>query len=269
MPPSHYLPVALSYGRESQALWAVAPTGSAVVFVHGFGGQSVATWSEFDRLLPSDVAAQGWDVLFFGYDGLRTPAQTSASDLRTMIDDLVKAPDMFFNGTVDDLLSQRRRAPQYHRIVVVGHSLGAVVARKALLDAHRVDAGWLAGVSLLLFAPAHRGASLLNLAGTLIGAFDLGAVLGLAQHFSVLQDLEPGCAFLEELREATVTAIEEDGRASLRAQYVGTARRDRVVMNVDFCAADAPPVPLPGSHMTVCKPSDDNNRPLQVLRSFL
>lgn len=266
----HIGPVSVPEGRHSSALWSTNPTGTAIVFVHGFGGSSVGTWSEFEMRLPAEPNAEGADLLFYGYDGIRTRAQTSAIRLRDTLDAWMRDPTKFVNGTLPPA-RHRAASPVYTKLIVVAHSLGAVVARRALLDAYQADLGWLANVHLVLFAPAHRGAAVIDLArGSLSGVNFLLATVGLVQHFSVLGDLDPEKPFLQTLMAHHKEAIQDPRGKNLAAKAIAVAPSDYVVVGVDFLLADAPPVEIPNStHTTVCKPSYSRLEPLDVLRRFL
>lgn len=264
---SHLESLPVPYGKSSIARWATAPDGTVVVFVHGFGGD-VSTWDEFDELLPLEPKAKGTDLVFFTYDGLSTPALTSSAQLRTMLDDLMTQPARFVNGTLDP--ADHRPAFAYDKLIVVAHSLGAVVARKALLDAFRAGAKWLPKVSLALFAPAHRGAPILELAKEVLGALHVAAmpVAKILTSYTVLNDLEPDCRFLADLRSDTEKALQK-GAATLAARHVATAAKDAVVAHLDFVFEDAPVSPIPASHTSVCKPRDDFRTPIDIVAGLL
>lgn len=266
----HIGPVSVAEGRKSTAFWSTQPSGTAVVFVHGFGGQSVGTWSQFEMRLPADPRAAGADIVFFGYDGLRAPALASAAILRGMIDHWMCHPTIFVNGTLHPDL-HRNASPPYQKLIVVAHSLGAVVARKALLDAFKANHAWLANVRLVLFAPAHRGASALALAKSSLGGFDfLLATLGLVQHFSVLADLDPDGPFLTTLVEHHKEAVKEPRGHALAAKALVVPPADKIVHAIDFLLADAQPEVIPNTtHTSVCKPTDGVLEPLDIIRRFL
>lgn len=264
----HLGPLPVHEGRNSTAWWAAEPSGTAVLFVHGFGGSSVGTWSEFEQRLPSEAPTA--DLLFYGYDGIRTQAQTSAIRLRQLINNWMSAPDLFVNGTLPPRL-HRSGQLAYQRLVIVAHSLGAVVARKALLDAFRSNSPWLQYVRLALFAPAHRGASVQDLVKATLGGWAwFKAALGLAQHATVLQDLDPERPFLRALVEDTQRALVEPGGATLRAQVVAIAPHDRIVYNVDFAVDDAVAVVIENTnHTSICKPCHGQLEALDLVRKLL
>src|SRR5205085_7121895 len=54
--------------------------------------------------------------------------------------------------------NRRDTIVNYEQILFIGHSLGAVIIRRTLLDAKKDDCPWLKHCKIILFAPAHRGA---------------------------------------------------------------------------------------------------------------
>ena len=76
----HHLPETLgdAFGKGTTAQWAANPEGKAIIFVHGFQGEALDTWTDFPTLLTSDARLAGVDLLFYGYDGLYTQAGSSS-----------------------------------------------------------------------------------------------------------------------------------------------------------------------------------------------
>jgi hypothetical protein len=90
---SHYLSVPLAkWGKNTSAHWAINPGRRAVVFVHGFGGQSISTWTDFSGLLHQQSACSGDDIIFYGYDGLYAQAEFSATHLFHFLQRLFNDP---------------------------------------------------------------------------------------------------------------------------------------------------------------------------------
>jgi DNA-directed RNA polymerase subunit RPC12/RpoP len=48
---SHSAPVRIEFGKQSWAYYAVRARRRALVFLHGFRGESIGTWSQFERLI--------------------------------------------------------------------------------------------------------------------------------------------------------------------------------------------------------------------------
>lgn len=120
-------------------------------------------------LLPSDKRFSGHDFIFYGYDALKARIKPSAFFFLRILEVLFNSPaDAVINPTLLD--DDQRPAFQYEYVTVVAHSAGAVVARRALLDAQKAGASWLPRVRLVLLAPAHQGASLLPLLGNMMAS---------------------------------------------------------------------------------------------------
>jgi hypothetical protein len=210
-----------------------------------------------------------WDAIFFGYDGLHSEVASSSADLRALLD-ATEHPSTLYQSSDASPYANRSHPTSYKRIVLVAHSLGSIVSRRAMLDGHNqsTPASWANKVELFNFAPAHGGAKLMAI---LIEAFGVLApivpVVQLASRFIVLRDLKVGGPTVTRLEAETKNAVRA-GKSNLRALDVVWARDDKVVTNGPF-ASD--PAPLPGhvvkgkSHSSVCKPSVRYDLPLDSL----
>jgi pimeloyl-ACP methyl ester carboxylesterase len=264
---AHHLPVPIPFGEKSEAHWATKPTGKAVIFVHGFGGSAINTWVQFPSLLQTEGSCGGHDLIFYGYDGLRIRAHPSADLLGRFLEQLFTNPAEI----VVQSLGTASRSPtfSYRQVVIVAHSLGAVVSRLALLDAYRKGRSWTSRTGLVLFAPAHTGAHIIPLASLAMGALRLAPVEALARfRFQVLNDLDENSQTLKDLADRTRKALRK-GAKHLVAIRVVHAGDDKIVNYVDFCE-DPPAEFIHGvSHTGVCKPRPDFREPLlQVLSSI-
>jgi len=265
---THYTPRTLSWGKDSRARWAVQPSGVAVVFVHGFGGGATDTWDEFADLLPERKECAGHDLLFYGYDSLTVQAPNSAALVRDFLHALATEP---FQAVMSRSLRVDRGLDatfRYRRIVIVAHSLGAVVAREALIQAADKPSmrSWIPLVRLALFAPAHSGALITELAEEAIGAVKLSwlklARTSYKAYAQVLVDLERGSPTLRRLETRTAALIAE-GLDTLRAAVVVQGDRDRVVYAAVFGSDPGPHVEPGKGHADVCKPSSNYPQPLE------
>jgi pimeloyl-ACP methyl ester carboxylesterase len=268
---THYLAVPLDDGDGTEAMWSIRPSGHLVVFVHGFGGKALATWSHFPALLSADPAAAGCDLIFYGYDGLHTRAPVTAARLREFLHRLYEHPATLVNTTLP-AEATRADAITYQKVTVVAHSLGAIIARDAVWQGHRSNEAWARAVRLVLFAPAHAGASLISLLRQLAPWWPVAAVASIAQifgYFAVAQDLTPGAAVLVQLKEAVESGIKDRQWSALVARLVIHADGDTVVHPVAFCSHDAALTVIPGTHTSVCKPGANFRRPLtEVARAL-
>src|ERR1022692_4249540 len=151
------------FGIDTQAYWASNPTGRLLVLVHGFNGKAGTTWLGLPQELIRQTGASGYDIISFGYDSVKQTAGESANQLHTFLDELFKDTAQIVNRSLDDngLVNRRVAGFQYSHAVLTGHSLGACVIRRALLN--QIQSGrnkWKTEIKLVWFAPAHRGAKL-------------------------------------------------------------------------------------------------------------
>lgn len=259
---THFIPKPLDRGRKSEAIWAIRPAGAAIVFVHGFGGEAVGTWNEFQKLLPRQDACAGHDLVFFGYDGLYTQANASADVLRRFLGELFDRPARLINPALDPSV-RRPDDFAYRSVLLVAHSLGAVICRRALLNAGRQGEPWVSRTSMVLFAPAHMGATnVIELGAQVVGVIPgIGRLLAQWGKFKYkpLQDLEQGSQTLRQLEADTRTALAA-GAAHLVAREVLFGRDEEIVDSNRFCD-DPDGTYLPEQagrdekdHTEVCKP---------------
>jgi pimeloyl-ACP methyl ester carboxylesterase len=235
--------------------------------VHGFGGAATDTWDEFADRLPERPECAGHDLFFYGYDSLAVQATNNAALLRDFLHALATDP-------VRSVMARSLRVDRglvasfrYRRIVLVAHSLGAVVTREALAQAADDPAmrPWVGLVRLALFAPAHCGAKITELAEEALGAVKF-SWLGLARtafktYAQVLGDLERGSPTLKHL-ESRTAALLAQGMTSLRAAVVVQGDRDRVVYATRFLDDPGPRVEIGMGHIDVCKPTARYTRPM-------
>ena len=267
MAQHHYHPRDLPYGKTTSALWAVNPSRKLVIFVHGFGGAATATWIQFPILLADSKKGRQCDVIFYGYDGLKTRAVISALELLEALKQICAAPVTAVNNSLPQSAPPRDPAFDWDDIVVVAHSLGAVVSRQMLLFAIKGGHAWASKVRLLFFAPAHMGADVLRLAGEALTGLP-GWVPALVKvRYQVLQDLEPGSQMLQHLRDEVQQALPAAPNLAARVILAGN---DKVVSPVPFAGDVQPPGYIPDcSHTEVCKPTAAFRVPLQILESML
>jgi len=269
------------FGADTRAHWSHDPATHLIIFVHGFGGSPVKTWPQFPTLVTQKTPLPSFDYIFYGYDGVRMQANSSALAFASALDDFLADPAAIINQTIP---SMSQRAPfSYQRILVVAHSLGAVVTRGALLHAHArresgVSVPWLDHVRLALFAPAHHGAYTAKIAYSALTSegWSLGGLLSFfsASQLPLLDDLQPGSTIITELKDRTKTLIDQykaQGQPVppfLRADAVVWALKDTVVVNSRFFEDD-PEVPIDSGHLGVCKPDRPDHKALEVVWKLL
>jgi pimeloyl-ACP methyl ester carboxylesterase len=99
---------------------------AAIVFVHGFGGSAKSTWGGFPDFLASDPRLNEWDIFNLGYNtGL-------APDILARIwtaDPSITELSQFLSAQTSS-----SRMKDYEALVVVAHSMGGLVAQRAVVD---------------------------------------------------------------------------------------------------------------------------------------
>jgi hypothetical protein len=218
---------------------------------------------------------RGDDLLFYGYESLRSQVDYMATEFTQFLEQFLAAPARWINPMVTHIEPWypgcvRPAEFKYRRVVIVAHSLGAVVARRALLniDSSHRPPSWLTGTRLVLFAPAHKGAYISKLVFAALTGVTLGLpISSLAKlYFKSLEGLEKGSDELKALETDTLKALRKrDGRAQepFSAVKVVEPQKESVVIQ-DHFGEDRRSTPAPGStHLLVCKPREDFPQPLR------
>jgi triacylglycerol esterase/lipase EstA (alpha/beta hydrolase family) len=259
---THYLPCSLKFGgHDTWAYFSVRPKGTAIVFVHGFTGSAVDTWSEFDRLLLEEPKCAGADLFFVGYESVRITSSSAASVVHEILQTLYSDPESLQNWPL-----RRGNLFVYSRFLIVAHSLGAVVSRRAILMGHARNEEWPSKCRLILYAPAHFGARLQRLLTQLLPKKWIALLYYTAP---TIEELKPNSETLRKLKEHTQKAV-AGGADYLKAIKVVQARSDNIIIDKDevFCG-DEHSDWVDGTHLTVCKPRAENLNPLRHLLSKL
>lgn len=140
---------------------------TVIVFLHGFLGEPAKTWGRFPELLGAEPSLSGWDVYCVGYEtSLFSFLPFWSSDLDIPI-------------LAEQLVTVLHHAPfdRYEQVALIGHSMGGLVAQRALVDSEQLQqsvghlrraappamrassSGWTGGsLGSLLAAPGNRSA---------------------------------------------------------------------------------------------------------------
>ena len=278
--------------RGSRVLLCMAPTVTAsstriaIIFLHGWGGSAGETWEAFPRSLRAMSDFTNTDVFFLQYPSRSRSAAVCGSKFSEFLLDLLRVPaEQIVNPSLPS--SPPQGSFTYHRIVIVGHSMGAVVARRGLLDLDRDELTdeERERIRMLFFAPAHKGSSLPLLVQSglhldwLPGSALVGAAL--TTYYRSLHDLAEDSNFLntldadsKEAREARASLARTPPAARESVRYLRArvyhADGDKVVSQDRFDDDLRPAGTISGqNHRSICKPSDGYQDPVAALVSFL
>ena len=270
--------------KDSRVLLSNQHAATALVFVHGWGGSASGTWEDFQRAIRFSPETATADAFFLNYPTRQKAVAFCAGEVRRFFRDLLHNPDAtILNGSLPRGAPRRAPAMRYGRVVVIAHSMGAVVARRALLDLDRPDApdglddADRAKIRLLFFAPAHTGSTIPLL---IASGFGLDALPGakavgelLALRYRSLRDLAIGSRSLSKLEGDNKAARERHAQAGRATDhliaFVFHADGDKVV-EADAFDADPPLSGIIGKHhRSVCKPNEAYPTPVAGLRAAL
>jgi pimeloyl-ACP methyl ester carboxylesterase len=256
--------------KSVQVLFAALPGRKAIIFIHGFSGDAMATWSDFSSLLPEHPKCSGSDLYFYGYDGLRADMYASAALFRDFLDQLLADTARFFEVNLPHAV-RRETSFEYEELIIAAHSLGAVISRRALLDATKEGSAWVAKTKLILYAPAHRGARVTTLALEVASSFPFLKFFGATARFKspLIDQLQPNSPALKQLLDDSITAREGGANSHLIAKKVVIAEYENIVENQTSGDDPAPRAIAGASHVSVCKPSKIFLSPLTMLEDIL
>lgn len=139
-----------STGNEVLVPFRQSGGKAAIVFLHGFCGESDKTWGDFPLYLMSNPGLKGWDIYGLGYP----------TSLRIDIPGIWRAdPGLEMVSRQFRTVMRQYPLKDYEALAFVAHSMGGLVVQHALLDpvlAERVNHMFLfgtpsAGLSKALF----------------------------------------------------------------------------------------------------------------------
>lgn len=256
---NHSLPFSLqrcaefgdSMRPDSEVRWARNSPNACVIFVHGFNGSAVETWGDFGRLAVADQEFSRADLYFLSYESRTRPAVFNVAALYQIVKCVAEQSTVIHRH----IRGRERSEPfSYDLIVLVGHSLGGALVRQLAMLAKREEREWAERLRLVLLAPAHVGANIIELAQQGWGFLKwMGPLEALAIYFfPVLRDLRKDSDFLKQLKKA---AKKIGLHRTSRAHTVVHASDDKVVFQ-DLFYKDPPTTPYEGKdHGSCCKPS--------------
>lgn len=240
--PLAHTPRQLSGPRGWVFLFAHSRPKRLVVFVHGFRGGATRSWRNF----PDGGKERRWwresDLLFVGYPSHRDNIAATAYRLRQEVPRFYPSlPHEFLE--VDGIALASRSDTLYEELILVGHSLGGVVIRRALIDAAEEWAQQLAvdpqaprpkplDAKVYLFSPATAGFRPAGWLGFLRSGPAWTLIEMQLRRASAYSDLQQGSEILEHTKRRTEAALggsRVSDLSALRAQILWANPDDVVI----------------------------------------
>lgn len=119
---------------------------NAILFVHGFSGESSETFQSMQSLIGEDDDLKGWDMFPLGYAGEVKPQM--GKNIWASVEDIDRVADYLASAI-------QHRFDIYKRIAVVAHGLGGLAVQRALLMLDKKDFEHISYV--LLFGTPSNG----------------------------------------------------------------------------------------------------------------
>jgi pimeloyl-ACP methyl ester carboxylesterase len=242
-------------------------TNTAVVFVHGFLGDARGTWLSFPGMV--DARQSFWpssDLYFLDYPSYKYHIADHGDHLLRFLAQIFPKPasSLFSpfraeprSGYLFSLAQEWETLQQraYRRLLLVGHSEGALVIRQAIIDACQRSEGKdpVLDAHLALFAPAHRGVLTTGWVQAVLAiarAKQLAEpLLAASPAYGEMQD----SVFISGVQQSTETLLKEYGRTAFMARVLFGCGENIVRVQAfpkdirEECAPDQ-------DHVSVCKP---------------
>ncbi|MFN3753694.1 esterase/lipase family protein [Flavobacterium sp.] len=264
----NHLPfIKLPCGKDSIAYCSYLTPKKLIVFVHGFNGSATKTWLNFPSLIINHEKCKEADIIFYGYDSLRQQSNNMKLELYNMLDKINAYTGFYFYNRKSSIKHE------YDEIILVAHSLGAIVCRLAIIHAIDNNKNWSDKCKMALYAPAHFGSRIVtnfkecfnfNLLGNLFKGYSL-------TKYPIIGELDYNSTTIKNLLVRSNNLTANNMNQSINAELIVWALTETVVINDTFCNDNPDVKYIPGSiHTSVCKPNNYNlNRPFDELINIL
>ncbi len=112
--------------KEVKTVYRETPgDNNLLLFIHGFSGEAGDTFGKIPYMLIKDPKMDGWDMKPFGYSQFIDPEL--GKDVWAGVKDVDRIAEYLCT-------SVRYKFEKYDRIAIVAHSLGGLIAQRAILD---------------------------------------------------------------------------------------------------------------------------------------
>ena len=213
-----------------------------LLFVHGFSGEAAGTFGRIPEFLAKDSKMDGWDMKPLGYSQHVNPEL--GKDIWAGIDDIEKITD-YLATTIT------HKFDKYDRVAIVAHSLGGLIAQKAIL---RLKPDALNKISHLI----------------MLGTPSMGIeaeVLNKSWN-NKYSSLSSEGAFIKNLRSKWTEEFKEGYPFELKVAF---ALSDQYVTSKSCVGpfSEEERVTVSGSHLAMVKPDDVHNDAYNLILNTL
>ena len=249
-----------------------AGTKTCIVFVHGFFGNARTTWQHFAELCDTGATTGSAlldrsDLYFFDYPAQSGFVKASAHELSTFLGRVFPTPDMklFFYEDACRAAIRNSWTP-YTKVVLVGHSLGAVVIRECVENQFRLPgeltpANWVQACEVRLFGAAHLGFQPSGWKDFVFEALP-SALTSFPKIWRAFNDLRQDSTTLRDLRNRTQLLASSRPSATCFRAHLLYGTKEAVVIPGEF-DCDYRIRWLEGlNHTQVCKPTQNFREPI-------
>ena len=228
---------------EVKTVFRATPgANNLLLFIHGFSGEAGDTFGIIPELLMKEEKMNGWDMKPFGYSQFVSPEL--GKDIWAGIDDI----DRIANYLVS---SVKYKFDKYDRIAIVAHSLGGLIAQRAILNFKEEYRTKLS--HLILLGSPNNGIAPAKLTKLWNNKYSEMSTEG---------------KFISTLRSNWKKQYESEYPFTLKV----VASTDDEYVTLDSCYAPFENdyhVTLEGGHLSMVKPADENDDCYQLILSSL
>ena len=270
----HY-PVLLAHQKSYARLSTNAEAKTCIVFVHGFFGNVTKTWEYFADLcdspdVPDAAFFEHSDLYFFDYPAQKAFVKHSASELAEFLNRLFPRPamDLFHLGEEQRVAVRAPWIP-YSQLILVGHSLGAVVIRECIENQFRLPHNrgvptWIGMCEIRLFGAAHIG---FKVSGRkeLLYSLSPEILLSFPLLWRAFSDLQPSSSVLVSLRSRTESLAKLNPEQKCFRALLLYGTEEDIVIPGEFDCDYVLEWQKGMNNTQVCKPDESFRDPIKVV----